>query len=751
MTGLFTPFRMSVVFLSLLAPAFAQQDLPNLLQPVEVPPDPGPDTSRGMVQLDVVVTDPSGNPISGLSEKDFTLLDDGKPQKIVSFQAFDRVGDHAGSDAEGTQHSDKSHTVPPGSPVEVLLVIDELNMPPPQLAAAEHEAESFLRQNQGRLRQPVTIYRLNNDGLSASVQPSTDGNALADEITRRPEPRWLWKPSAIAENISKFNLSRPDHLKALQSVIAVGSIAIEQRRRPGRKLMFWLGPGWQFESKQGTGVFDFLVELFTRLREARIDLWSATEWPFYDQSGSPLPVNQFMYKDLLDAVTPEKVDFGYLTLQAIAMQTGGGWLETHSNLAGLLGKQVEHANSFYSLSFDPPRTNVVDEHHVLKVEVSQADLIAHTSRGYFDEPVFYDQPREGIEHVTVKQLEQALSGAHRESDAEMAQRLSNMELTERLNSAKLAMLEATLKGRKARQALFALADESVFLAPPATEVPSTAPPDMATQRMMFARTIAYVVKTIPTLPDFFATRTMAQYHERPQEPGQIWKTATGDRSLLELETSKAAVHFRNGKEVIEGEVTREKGRKRGEQTTLDTVGTFGPILGATLKGATEPGSTLTWSRWEQGIRGPQAVFRYRVPQEAPVFFVGSKYLTDDDRVLTFEKEARFHGEIAIDPATGAILRLTMQADLEPRLPLERSDIMVEYSAVVVAGNTYICPARAVSISRQRRIMDVKKWAESFHIYAPFETVLSDTTYTKYHKFHSTFRIVPGYTPETKDK
>jgi hypothetical protein len=779
-TGLCMPSRTCAVLLfTLLAPAFAQQGLIPL-QPVEVPAGPAPDTSQGMIRLDVVVTDPSGKPVSGLADKDFTLLDNGQPQKIVSFQAFDRMGDKPGPGGEGTLHADRSHTVEPDPLVEVILVIDELNMQvqrrpgyfqrqpgffqapevsvPPQdlsrdeIAAAEREAESFLRQNQGHLPQPVSIYRLTEDGLSASARSSTDGNLLADEIAHQKEPRWIWKSPEVAKSISKFNLSRgPRTLKPLHSLLALGSIAIEQRRRPGRKLMLWIGPGWQFENNEskGPGTFDFLTEVCTRLREARIALWSATEWLFYDSDGKPLPVSHLTYKDYLDAVTPEKVDFGYLTLQALAKQSGGGWLETSSNLAGLLGKHVEEANSFYSLTFDPPRTNVVDEHHVLKVEVSQANLAAHTSESYFDEPVFYDQPRDGIEHVTVEQLEHALSDAHGRPDAATAQQLSNMELTERLNSAKLVTLEAALGGKKAREALVALADASVFLAPPAAEIPATAPPDMATQRMMFARTIAYVVKKIPTLPDFFATRTINQYHERPPEPGQTWKTAMGDRSLHPGDSSKAAVHFRNGREVIEGEVTKENRQKREERTMLDTVGTFGPILAAVLKGATTPGSSLTWSRWEQGIRGPQAVFRYRVPQGTPLFVVGSKYLRYDDTVIPFATQARFHGEIAVDPATGEILRLTMQADFEPRLPLKRSDIMVEYSPVEMAGKIYICPTRAVSIARSRRIMDIQEWAESFKVYAPFETILSDMVYTKYHKFNSTFRILPGYTREDK--
>jgi hypothetical protein len=206
---------------------------------------------------------------------------------------------------------------------------------------------------------------------------------------------------------------------------------------------------------------------------------------------------------------------------------------------------------------------VVDEYHALKIEVAKPDLTAHTRVGYFDEPVFYDQPRDGIEHVTVEQLEHALSAAHGRSDGEVAKQLSRMELTERLSSAKLAMLEAALKRKKARQALVALADQSVFLAPPAAEIPSTPPPDAATQRMMLLRTIGYVEKIIPKLPDFFATRTTTQYHEPAPRPGQTWKTATGDRSLYLAETSKASVHIRNGKRLSKERSPRKTGGNAG--------------------------------------------------------------------------------------------------------------------------------------------------------------------------------------------
>jgi VWFA-related protein len=720
-------FCAALLLLCLSAVALAQQNESPVFTPFEVESSP-PDPSQGTIRLDVVVTDKSGNAVAGLRQQDFTLRDNGEPQRIVSFQAFDGA------------------TAKPHPAVEVILVIDELNMLDAALLNAKREAESFLRQNNGNLAQPVSLYQITDEGLSASAQPSTDGNLLADEIARRRLPHVIWKTSQVSESLASGALSS----NPLHALIALGSIAIEERRRPGRKLMFWLGPGWTFNALGAIGVFDFVTELSTRLREARMDVWTTTESSFYDPSRNVLPTTHPIYQEYLEGVTTEMVDSSYLSLYVIATQSGGGMLKTRNDLAGLISKRVEEANTFYSLTFDPPRTNKVDEYHSLKLEIDKPDLAAHTRTGYFDEPVFHDQAPDRIERVTVEQLEHALSTAGNASEAEVAHHLSGMELTERLSTARLAKLEAKLRGKKVLQALVALADESVFLAPPAGEIPSTAAPDAATQRLIMSRTVGYVNKTIPKLPNFFANRTVVEYHERPAKPGQTWKTAAGDQSLYLDETFKATMLFRDGKEVVKEETVKGRPLKPGEQS-LNTIGTFGPLLATVFVGATSAGSDLAWSRWEQGPNGPRAVFRYRVPQATPLFLAGFSYLTNDDRLVPFQQEVPFHGEFAVDPASGAVLRLTVQADLKPALPLARSDVMVEYGPAVIGETSYICPLRSVSISRPRTVMAIHEWGENFKVYAPFETIMSDMAYEKYHLFRPTARMLPGYTPAPKDK
>lgn len=88
---------------------------------------------------------------------------------------------------------------------------------------------------------------------------------------------------------------------------------------------------------------------------------------------------------------------------------------------------------------------------------------------------------------------------------------------------------------------------------------------------------------------------------------------------------------------------------------------------------------------------------------------------------------------------------------EARLPLERSDIMVEYGPVEMGGTTYICPVRSVSISRQPTVKVIHEWGEVFKVYGPFETLLDDVIFDKYHLFRSESRILPGFTPATVEK
>jgi VWFA-related protein len=629
--------------------------------------------------------------------------------------------------------------------VEVILVIDTLNLKHDQISLAKSEAEIFLRRNNGHLAQPVSLYLISNANASSSPRlssmqgPSTDGNALADAIARGRElpvvreNRVFQGGEGNEPSFKTYVMGRPSRDPSLPFL---GSIVLEARRRPGRKLLFWLSPGWPVNFIGADVIFNYVTELSTRLREARISLWN---WPY--------PEHVFDYVGFLAAVrSAEKVQAGHLALDVLAVQSGGGRLDTSTELAKMIERCVEQESVFYTLTFDPPLTNQEDDYRDLKVAVTLPDLSVRTTSGYYNQPVYNDHPSEA-KRVTVEELERILATSGKK---DVAEALSGVVLTERMSSAKLLSWEARLRGERAWAALVALADRSVFLAPPTVDIPAVPPPDLSARKAILSKTIEYLSKTILKLPNFFAIRTTVQYDEPAQRDEQKWKSATGDQSLHVTQTSRTTVTFRNGKEVVDAEA--RKGKKlSARERQLDTQGTFGPILAMVFAGAAAARSGFTWSRWEQSREGQLAVFRYEIPRDSSRFEVGFCCLADPDGTIFFREKAAYRGEVAIDPASGAVLRLTVDAEMEPRLPMTSSGIMVEYGAVTIGAKTYICPTRSVSISRQRTVKLVREWGDGFGVYGRFETILNDVAFEKYHVFRAESQILPGYTTVPQER
>lgn len=670
------------------------------------------DSAQGLINLDVVVTDNSGKPISGLGPEDFALLDNGQPQTIISFHEFDGI------------------SFKPDPPVVVILLIDTIKMPFDLAALEREEVERFLRRNGGHLGQPVSIFGLSDSGFWTQAQPSDDGNSLAAEIA-----------SDKLMFIRRRQLFQdPDGLLGLK---ALGYIATADRRIPGKKLLLWIGPGWNigsatdFETRDPKShTFHTIYWFSTLLREARISLFSFTV-------GQSAPgTRSDVYMRFLNGVeSAQQASIKNLDRKVLAVQSGGRVLGPGNDLVvGQIDDCVQEGRAFYTLSFNPSHADRPAEYHSLQVQIGQPGLTARTNTGYYDQPFYSDQPNLAARRVTVEQLDHVLAAASDKSDADLARQLSSLELTERLSVTKLLSWTASLRGKKSRQALVALADVSAFLDPPAAEIPRDAAPDLTAQRAMFSLAVDYLNTTIPKLPNFYAMRTTTRYEETPRNSGAT--TPVAYRPLNVAASSKSTVLYSNGKEVVNS--SRDEGKKRNaDDGDLFTYGVFGPLLG-TVTDAIANG--LTWDHWELGAGGRLAVFRYEIPAEKSHYQVGACCLPDGDGTDAFETTPGYHGEIALDPATGAILRLELVAEMKSTTPLVQSDIMIEYGSVEIGGKTYICPVKSVSISRARSVTTLTEWDESFRTYRPFATMLNDVVFEHYHVFRAKSRMLTGFNP-----
>jgi VWFA-related protein len=364
--------------------------------------------------------------------------------------------------------------------------------------------------------------------------------------------------------------------------------------------------------------------------------------------------------------------------------------------------------------------------------------------------------------VTTDQLEKIVAADHGKQDAKVAQQLANLELSERLSASKLTHWEADLPGPESRQALVALADASAFLNPPPSEMPATVPPVVAAQRQIVALAVDYASKTISRLPDFFATRDTIRFEDTPPrqldtgslaDAGSVSGSFTPYQPLHPVARSSDTVFYRDGKEVVDSEANKVQ-QSESAASGLTTWGEFGPILTTVLVDAAQ--GTMGWSHWEQGAGGPTgpiAVFSYAVPKAKSHYEVHYCCVQKDNQNRLFKQLAGYHGEVAIDPANGTILRLTVAAELGKSDPITKANMLVEYGPVEIGGATYICPLKSVSISlaheqdahsiHMQRMSATRVDQNNQNSEKPLQTMLDEVAFEKYHLFRAESSILAG--------
>jgi len=362
-------FRLILLLLLLPFSAVAGQ---NTATPQPVQSEPAGSANQSLpvfgstdrqITLDVQVTDKSGKPIRGLQEQDFTVLDDKRPQKIVSFHAVD---------VEAVAPSDP--------PIEVVLVVDAINASFRSIAYERDEVKKFLLQNGGKLARSVSLVIFSEAGTNFS-NSSRDGHALAEALD---------KYAIGLRNSTRYHdgfYGAADRIDI--SLNALASVVAHEKTQPGRKLVIWIGPGWPllsdthiFTSKDTQQIFNSITATSTELRRDRITLYSVDQLFPWNAGGTRISY----YENFLKGVTaPLQALPGDMGVQVLSTQSGGRVLNASSDLTTAIANCTADANAFYVLSFDSLPADQPDEYHALRVTVDKPGMTARTRTGYYDQ------------------------------------------------------------------------------------------------------------------------------------------------------------------------------------------------------------------------------------------------------------------------------------------------------------------------------------------------------------------------------
>jgi VWFA-related protein len=325
-------------------------------------------TSR-LVLLDVVVTDLNGQFASGLTRSDFTVLEDGKPQSITSFEA---PAEHPRNPISGDQ-----------APVNIL-VLDELNTKFADMAYARSQLVHYLRKQPAQLRQASALAVLNNYEFKVLRNYTRDRDQLLEDL-KKHSPNLPWKMQ------KGFQTERLDRsLLALQQ-IAAATIGI-----PGRKTLIWVGVG--FPSRNLIGLNDEIKATIenginltiNRLLEARV-----TMYPI-----DPTMMDSLKVTAAMDTGDP---DVGSVSMMAddpfdsdvnlanFGPATGGRSFHWRNDIDEVIQSSADDGAKYYTMAYIP--TNRSDDTKFRAIHIKlRPGLVARTRNGYYpvDAPLTKD-------------------------------------------------------------------------------------------------------------------------------------------------------------------------------------------------------------------------------------------------------------------------------------------------------------------------------------------------------------------------
>ena len=330
-------------------------------------PAPNPE-AQGKMKIDVVVIDEAGQPVAGLTQQDFTLLDNKRPRPILSFRAVNGVLGEGVADP----------------PVEVILLVDATNTRVEAVGYERDQVEQFLRRNGGRLMQPTSLMIFDDQDVKGQLRPTRDGNQLADEL-QKAEATKHSVPLTLQTESDRVTMS----LNALKRIMGTAKI------NAGRTMLIWVGAGWpmledsryQFAKQDYATLFDRVVTISGEMRESRVTLYS-----IYPTDPTTELGVQYYRNFLRAAPSVDRVRPGNLALPVLAIHSGGRALNAAADLGNEIASCIAEAKFYYTLSFDPANAKRVDEYHELVVRVDRPGLKARTVAGYYGEPAFQSSP-----------------------------------------------------------------------------------------------------------------------------------------------------------------------------------------------------------------------------------------------------------------------------------------------------------------------------------------------------------------------
>ena len=385
--------------------AAAQQDTPS----------PTFRAGTRLVEVDVVARS-NGVPATGLTEDDFTLLDNGKPQKIAFFSV--QSGRVAAPPAVGVAplpagvvSNRAEREGRQGNTVVVFL--DQRNTPPPEQAFAIQRIAKFIATRGPQDR--TGIYTFGRDGLLKVVQEITSGSELLSLAAGNLK---FQDPDFRSPDVSGLQgnggHTAADEFTAL--LIRMREIdtkqVLEQAARhlanvPGRKSLIWISPAFPLH----WNYLDFtpdMVEIARRLNDAGVALYAVDP---RGVAGALQGQTSIANAEYGGAHTEEEiqalmigqgrfpVQFGRDTMGLLSGMTGGLMFANDNGIEKLIEAAADDGEFRYTLGFYPAQEDRDGVRHTLRVAMSKPGIALRYRQNYLALPAASANDRAALQQL----------------------------------------------------------------------------------------------------------------------------------------------------------------------------------------------------------------------------------------------------------------------------------------------------------------------------------------------------------------
>jgi hypothetical protein len=347
--------------------------------------------------------------------------------------------------------------------------------------------------------------------------------------------------------------------------------------------------------------------------------------------------------------------------------------------------------------------------------------------------LFLASPAWAAKKITVQQLKDLLVSLQqaRKTDADMAAELKQFELTEELTRSAMNSLVKYVSGPSATEQIYVLEARSAVLPPPAADLPATPAPDPAVQKEILDKAVDYTTKTYAQLPSLTVTKTTARFQDNEQAiaagTGMHSGGSSVDPNLVEanrfihyVNSTETRVESQNGAEKL----STAKDKTRWGQNGYIALQGQGPVLSSVLQDAQTAG-TINWLRWETINKKTAAVYAFSVDKKISHYAVSyccfpsseqtgrmtfsggssagtlgsytpkGNMQTNTTYDQHFNATVPYHGEIFVDPDTGIVVRLVLQAEFKTSDNVQQEDQRIDYGPVKVDAKAMILPIKLV--------------------------------------------------------